>query len=115
MEINEIDVRKMLIKDYITADEISILPVEDYFVVLTGKMKSETVIYGEKPIEELYTQVIMAGSNRQTWLKLTNPIMKELGSKISYLSTSWAGHSLKLKLDKWNGREVVRVDVMKRK
>lgn len=112
MEIKEIDVKNFLIKDYLTVDELSLLSLDDYFVTVTGRLKSETNVYSDKPKEELFLEIMFNGSKRKQWLKLTNPIMKELGAKLGTLSSRWGGSTLKLKTVKWNTKDVLRIDVL---
>lgn len=112
VEIKKIDVRDIILKEYVTADEVRLLYSEDYYALITGRLKTETKVYNEKPREELFLEIEYKGSKRRTWLKLTNPILVELGMKLGNDSDNWAGHTLFMKLDKWNSREVVRVEVV---
>ena len=73
-----IDMRDYLIREYITADEISILNNADYWIKFTGEEKIKEVTYGDKTKEEAYAEVEYTNSKRKTWLKLNNPIMKVL-------------------------------------
>lgn len=114
MEIKEIDVKNFLVKDYLTVDELSLLSFDDHYVTVTGRLKSETNIYNEKPKEELFMEIQFNGSKRNQWIKLTNPIMKELGAKLGTLSSRWGGSTLKLKTVKWNTKDVLRIEVIEK-